>query len=101
MAYGQVPLPNWLLTSGDYLAQMTLPLASWKQWIVKVGVVLGVVGILALGLPGALGLLPDRVLQPRRPAVTRGGRRLDEERLTAQVVRAERRSVRPLARGRR
>lgn len=27
MAYGQVPLPNWLLTSGDYLAQMTLPLA--------------------------------------------------------------------------
>ncbi|WP_462401875.1 AEC family transporter [Pseudomonas sp. Marseille-QA0332] len=27
MAYGQVRLPNWLLTSGDYLAQMTLPLA--------------------------------------------------------------------------
>ncbi|MBA1188587.1 AEC family transporter [Pseudomonas entomophila] len=27
MAYGQVGLPNWLLTSGDYLAQMTLPLA--------------------------------------------------------------------------
>ena len=27
MAYGQVPLPNWLLTSGDYLAQMPLPLA--------------------------------------------------------------------------
>lgn len=27
MAYGQVPLPNWLLTSGDYLAQMSLPLA--------------------------------------------------------------------------
>lgn len=27
MAYGQVALPNWLLTSGDYLAQMTLPLA--------------------------------------------------------------------------
>ncbi|WP_409276635.1 AEC family transporter [Pseudomonas defluvii] len=27
MAYGQVPLPNWLLTSSDYLAQMTLPLA--------------------------------------------------------------------------
>ncbi|MDD1013272.1 AEC family transporter [Pseudomonas rubra] len=27
MAYGQVPLPNWLLTCGDYLAQMTLPLA--------------------------------------------------------------------------
>ena len=45
--------------------QMSLPLASWKQWIVKVGVVLGVVGVLALGLPGALGLLPDRVLQVR------------------------------------
>ena len=27
MAYWQVGLPNWLLTSGDYLAQMTLPLA--------------------------------------------------------------------------
>lgn len=27
LAYGQVPLPNWLLTSGDYLAQMSLPLA--------------------------------------------------------------------------
>ncbi|TDF79491.1 AEC family transporter [Pseudomonas sp. H9] len=27
MAYAQVVLPNWLLTSGDYLAQMTLPLA--------------------------------------------------------------------------
>ncbi|GGU70556.1 malate transporter [Pseudomonas laurentiana] len=27
MAYGQVPLPNWLLTSSDYVAQMTLPLA--------------------------------------------------------------------------
>ncbi|MDD0972736.1 AEC family transporter [Pseudomonas fontis] len=27
MAYAQVPLPNWLLTSADYLAQMTLPLA--------------------------------------------------------------------------
>lgn len=27
MAYAQVPLPNWLLTSGDYLAQMSLPLA--------------------------------------------------------------------------
>ncbi|MDD2060528.1 AEC family transporter [Pseudomonas sp. GD03860] len=27
MAYGQVALPNWLLTSTDYLAQMTLPLA--------------------------------------------------------------------------
>ncbi|MNC13911.1 Membrane transport protein [compost metagenome] len=27
LAYGQVALPNWLLTSGDYLAQMTLPLA--------------------------------------------------------------------------
>lgn len=27
MAYAQVALPNWLLTSGDYLAQMTLPLA--------------------------------------------------------------------------
>ncbi|NBA97084.1 AEC family transporter [Pseudomonas sp. R5(2019)] len=27
MAYGEVPLPNWLLTSSDYLAQMTLPLA--------------------------------------------------------------------------
>ncbi|MDZ5603372.1 AEC family transporter [Pseudomonas sp. RP23018S] len=27
LAYAQVPLPNWLLTSGDYLAQMTLPLA--------------------------------------------------------------------------
>ena len=27
MAYGQVALPNWLLTSADYLAQMTLPLA--------------------------------------------------------------------------
>lgn len=45
--------------------QMTLPLPSWKQWIVKVGVVLGVAGVLALGLPGALGLLPDRVLQAR------------------------------------
>ena len=45
--------------------QMTLPMASWKQWIVKVGVVLGVVGALALGLPGALGLLPDRVLLAR------------------------------------
>ena len=45
--------------------QMTLPLASWKQWMVKVGVVLGVVGVLSLGLPGALGLLPDRILQPR------------------------------------
>ena len=40
-------------------------MASWKQWIVKVGVVLGVVGALALGLPGALGLLPDRVLLAR------------------------------------
>ena len=45
--------------------QMTLPMASWKQWIVKVGVVLGVAGVLALGLPGALGLLPDRVLLAR------------------------------------
>ncbi|MBM3109552.1 AEC family transporter [Pseudomonas sp. P66] len=27
LAYGQVALPNWLLTSSDYLAQMTLPLA--------------------------------------------------------------------------
>ncbi|MDE1166914.1 MAG: AEC family transporter [Pseudomonas sp.] len=27
MAYLQVGLPNWLLMSGDYLAQMTLPLA--------------------------------------------------------------------------
>jgi hypothetical protein len=45
--------------------QMTLPIASWKQWIVKVGVVLGVGGALALGLPGALGLLPDRVLLTR------------------------------------
>ena len=45
--------------------QMTLPMASWKQWIVKVGVVLGVAGFLALGLPGALGLLPDRVLLAR------------------------------------
>ncbi|PSS58020.1 AEC family transporter [Pseudomonas sp. BBP2017] len=27
LAYAQVALPNWLLTSGDYLAQMTLPLA--------------------------------------------------------------------------
>ena len=45
--------------------QMTLPLASWKQWMVKVGVVLVVVGVLSLGLPGALGLIPDRVLQPR------------------------------------
>ncbi|MEG1041207.1 AEC family transporter [Pseudomonas sp. NUPR-001] len=27
MAYAQVALPNWLLTSSDYLAQMTLPLA--------------------------------------------------------------------------
>mgnify|MGYP000477392589 FL=1 len=27
LAYGQVPLPNWVLTSSDYLAQMTLPLA--------------------------------------------------------------------------
>ncbi len=45
--------------------QMTLPIASWKQWIVKVGVVLGIVGALALGVPGALGLLPDRVLLAR------------------------------------
>ena len=45
--------------------QMTLPLASWKQWMVKVGVVLGVAGVLAIGLPGALGLLPDRILQVR------------------------------------
>jgi hypothetical protein len=45
--------------------QMTLPVASWKQWIIKVGVVLGVAGALALGLPGALGLLPDRVLLAR------------------------------------
>jgi hypothetical protein len=45
--------------------QMALPMASWKQWIVKVGVVLGVVGVLALGLPGALGLLPDRMLLAR------------------------------------
>ena len=45
--------------------QMTLPIASWKPWIVKVGVVLGVVGALALGVPGALGLLPDRVLLAR------------------------------------
>ncbi|MBJ9976191.1 AEC family transporter [Pseudomonas sp. S75] len=27
MAYAKVPVPNWLLTSGDYLAQMSLPLA--------------------------------------------------------------------------
>ncbi|WP_287809060.1 AEC family transporter [Pseudomonas sp.] len=27
MAYLQIGLPNWLLTSGDYLAQMSLPLA--------------------------------------------------------------------------
>ncbi|WP_416426896.1 AEC family transporter [Pseudomonas sp. App30] len=27
MAYLQIGLPNWLLASGDYLAQMTLPLA--------------------------------------------------------------------------
>ncbi|WP_028696017.1 AEC family transporter [Pseudomonas cremoricolorata] len=27
LAYGEVALPNWLLTSGDYLAQMSLPLA--------------------------------------------------------------------------
>ncbi|WAH59714.1 AEC family transporter [Pseudomonas silvicola] len=27
MAYFQVGLPNWILTSGDYLAQMSLPLA--------------------------------------------------------------------------
>lgn len=27
LAYAKVGLPNWLLTSGDYLAQMTLPLA--------------------------------------------------------------------------
>ena len=45
--------------------QMTLPMASWQQWIVKVGVVLGVAGVLALGLPGALGLLPDRLLLAR------------------------------------
>ena len=37
--------------------QILLPIAAWKQWAVKVGVVLGLTMILALGVPAALGLL--------------------------------------------
>ena len=48
MAYAQVPLPNWLLTSGDYLAQMTLPLA-----LICIG---GTLSLKALRASGRLAL---------------------------------------------
>ena len=41
--------------------QSLMPLAAWKQWLVKVVVVVGVAGMLGVGLPALLTAIPDRV----------------------------------------
>ncbi|WPO99240.1 AEC family transporter [Pseudomonas sp. HR96] len=48
MAIWQVPLPNWILSSGDYVAQMTLPLA-----LICIG---GTLSLAALRESGALAV---------------------------------------------
>lgn len=43
--------------------QVLLPMATWKQWALKVGMALGLMGMLAIGLPALLEYLhpsPDR-----------------------------------------
>jgi hypothetical protein len=41
--------------------QATLPVASWQQWLVKVGVVLGLTVLFAVGVPAALSEIPERL----------------------------------------
>jgi hypothetical protein len=45
--------------------QMSLPMAGWKQWLVKVGVVVTVACGLAIGVPAALGTIPEQLLYAR------------------------------------
>ena len=47
--------------------QVLLPIAAWKQWAVKVGVVLGLTLVLALGLPTVL-LYLSSLVRATRPA---------------------------------
>ena len=61
MAYAQVPLQNWLLTSGDYLAQMTLPLA-----LICIG---GTLSLAALRDSGKLAVDVSLVKMVRLPLI--------------------------------
>ena len=42
---------------GTHQWQLLLPIAVWKQWMVKAGVVLGLAVVLGVGMPAALALL--------------------------------------------
>jgi len=46
---------------GTLAWQATMPVAGWQQWLVKVGVVLGLTVALAVGLPAVLSGIPQRL----------------------------------------
>jgi hypothetical protein len=46
---------------GTFEWQATLPVAFWQQWLVKVGVVLGLAVALGVGVPAALSGMPERL----------------------------------------
>jgi hypothetical protein len=46
---------------GTLAWQATMPVAGWQQWLVKVGVVLGLTVVLAVGLPAVLSGIPQRL----------------------------------------
>jgi hypothetical protein len=46
---------------GTLAWQATMPVAAWQQWLVKVGVVLGLTVALAVGLPAVMSGMPQRL----------------------------------------
>jgi len=46
---------------GTLAWQATMPVAGWQQWLVKVGVVLGLTVVLAVGVPAVLSGIPQRL----------------------------------------
>jgi hypothetical protein len=46
---------------GTLAWQATMPVAAWRQWLVKVGVVLGLTVVLAVGVPAVLSGIPQRL----------------------------------------
>ena len=46
---------------GTLAWQATMPVAAWQQWLVKVGVVLGLTVVLAVGVPALLSGTPQRL----------------------------------------
>lgn len=46
---------------GTLAWQATMPMAAWRQWLVKVGVVLGLTVVLAVGVPALLSGIPQRL----------------------------------------